>query len=100
MLQEILSEVRSAKFYAVQADETTDVAHNKQLRIAIWWVDENYTIFEEPIGLVHVPSTDANTLTAILKEVLRCNLLLDLCRGQAYDGAPICLVVSVGWLLK
>ena len=56
--------------------------------IAIRRVDENFTIFDKPVGLVQVNRTDANTPTATLKDVLlHCNLPLNLCRGQAYDGA-------------
>ena len=40
------------------------------------------------VGLVEVEMTDAATLTSTLKDVLlRCNLQLSQCRGQAYDGA-------------
>lgn len=72
LLREILFEIRSAKFYAVLADETADVSNNEQMCITIRWVDEEYTIFEEPIiiGLVQLPKTDANTLTLTLKDVL------------------------------
>ncbi len=61
VLREILSEIRSARFYAVQADEASDVSNNKQMYIAIRWVDKEYNISEQLIGLVHVPQTDANT---------------------------------------
>ena len=40
-----------------------------------YWVDDNYEIYEDPIGLIQVPKTDANTLTDTLKDVLvRCIL--------------------------
>ena len=53
----------------------------------IWWVDADYVIYENFIGMVHVPDTTA-TLTAIIKDVLiRCRLPLDNCKGQVYDGA-------------
>ena len=49
---------------------------------------DEYTILEEPIGLVQLPDTFANTLVTAIKDVLRrCNLPLALCRGQAYNGA-------------
>ena len=56
--------------------------------VAIRWVDKNYEIYEDPIGLVQVTKTDAGTLTSALKDVLiRCVLPINQCRGQAYDGA-------------
>ena len=52
------------------------------------WVGCDYNISEEPIGLVQLPDTFAKTLVAQIKDVLiRCNLPLDMCRGQAYDRA-------------
>ena len=40
------------------------------------------------VGLVEVETTDAATLCSIIKDVLlRVNLQLTQCRGQAYDGA-------------
>ena len=75
-------------WYAIKADEATDVSNNEQFNISIRWVDDEYTISEEPIGLVQLPDTFANTLVAVIKDVLRrCNLPLVICRGQAYDGA-------------
>ena len=40
------------------------------------------------MGLVHVPNIKGETLFLSLKDILmRLNLPLELCRGQAYDGA-------------
>ena len=70
------------------ADETRDISNSEQLTIIIHWVDMNYDIHEDLISMVHVPATTTATLTAVIKDVLmRCILPLDLCRGQAYDGA-------------
>lgn len=56
--------------------------------LAIRWVDNSYTIHEDAIGLFKVPNTTAETLFSIIKDILvRCNLSLLHCRGQAYDGA-------------
>ena len=46
------------------------------------------TIYEDPLELVHVPKTDANALTSVVKDCLiRFSLPISQCRGQAYDGA-------------
>ena len=64
--------------------ETTDVSKHEQFNICIRWVDNEYTISEEPIGLVQLPDTFANTLVAVIKDVIRgCNLPLVMYRGQA-----------------
>ena len=69
-------------------DETRDVSNSEQRSIVIRWVDTDYIIYEEFIGMVHVPDTRASTLTTAIKDVsTRCMLPLDNCRGQAYDSA-------------
>ena len=50
--------------------------------------NDNYEVYEDPIGLVQVPTKDAETLYTTLRDVcIRRMLPLEKCRGQAYDGA-------------
>ena len=78
----------TACFFAIQADEATDVACNEQMCVSIQWVNKEYEIFEEPIGLVQLTKTDSATIFATLKDVLVCCILpISMCKGQAYDGA-------------
>ena len=68
--------------------ETADVASHEQLNLTIRYVNNDYIISEDSIGLFSLPDTTAKTLHAVVKDLLlRCNLPLLLCRGQAYDGA-------------
>ena len=70
------------------ADEATDAANKEQLNVTIRWVDDDYEINEDPIRLLCLPSTTADIICTGIKDVLvRCELPLSLCRGQAYDGA-------------
>lgn len=56
--------------------------------VVIRWVDDDYEIYEDPIGLMQVPKMDAETLTSALKDILVCCILpLSQCKGQTYDGA-------------
>lgn len=88
VLRGLLTEIRSASWFTLIADEATDVNYKEQMCVVIRWVDEDYEIYEDPIGLIQVPKTDADTLTNALKDVLvRCILPLNQCRGQPYDGA-------------
>ena len=75
-------------WYAIIADEATDVNNNEKFNISIRWVGCEYTISEEPTGLAQLPDKFANTLVTAIGDVLRrCNLPLGMCRGQGYDGA-------------
>lgn len=90
VLGRILDSVKSSNpsRYAIIADEATDVNNNEQFNISIRWVGYDYTISEEPTGLVHFPDIFSNTLvTAITDVIRRCNLPLDMCRSQGYHGA-------------
>ena len=88
LLRQLLDNIRKARWFAILADETTDITNCEQLSISIRWVIENYVIHEDFIGLVHVPRLTSSVLTEALKDIIvRCSLPLAQCRGQAYDGA-------------
>lgn len=75
-------------WFGIIADEATDVSNREQLKLSIRWVNDNYEVSEDPVRLFALPNTTANTITEVIKYLLiRCNLPLSLCRGQAYDGA-------------
>ena len=50
-------------------------------------VDDKLEIHEDPIELINVPKTDANTLMACSKDcLLRCCLPISQCCRQGYNG--------------
>ncbi len=64
------------------------VANEEPLNLSLRWVDDEYVVNEDPIGLFVLPNTTADTITSVIKDLLiRCDMPLSLCRGQAYDGA-------------
>ena len=90
LLRTLLEKIRKCtpSWYALIGDEATDVASHKDFNLSIRWVDDDYTIHEDPIGLFCLPNTTFETLFAVVKDILiRCALPLAQCRGQAYDGA-------------
>ena len=88
LLWQLLSSIHEATWYALVADETSDVANQEQLSVSIRWVTRAHEINEDFIGFVHVPQTTSDTVTAAIKDVLICCALpLAQCRGQSYDGA-------------
>ena len=83
-----MKNVTGPVWYAIIADEATDVVHTEQLNVSIRWVNDNYEVYEDAMGLCRVPDTKAGTLCTLIKDLLvRCALPLEFCRGQAYDGA-------------
>ena len=88
ILRTLLHELREAQWFSLIADETRDISGSEKLSVSLRWVEDNYTIHEDLVGLMEVEMTNAETLTSTIKDLLlRCNLQLCHCRGQAYDGA-------------
>ena len=90
VLRKIIARVQHGDpaWYALIADEATDVTYAEQLNISVRYVDKDFVIHEDSLGLCRLPSTDAATISSVIKDVLlRTSLPLSLCRGQAYDGA-------------
>ena len=88
ILRDIISKVTSAKWYAIIADEATDVSGTEQVSISDRWVNSCYEVHEDLLGLKELPDTKAVTIHHKVKEFLvKCPLSISQCRGQAYDGA-------------
>ena len=88
VLRGMLSNIHKSKFFSVICDETQDVSCKEQLCISIRWVDDDYDIHEDLVGMHKVDTTDAETLVTVIKDCLiRCSLPLNNLHGQAYDGA-------------
>lgn len=66
LLRQLLTRMRAERFFSIMADETRDMSNHEQMSIVIRWVDTDY--------IIH-------------KDLIRCVLPLEICRGQAYDGA-------------
>ena len=88
ILRDVLGDIRKAKWFSIMADETRDVANREQLVICIRWVNQKNEVMEDPVGLVNLENTTANTIHAVISDCLiRLNLAMENCKGQAYDGA-------------
>lgn len=99
-LRQVLQNIRDAKWFAAITDEVRDTVNAGQLTVSFRWSDNNYSIHEDPIGLVQVPKTDAETHSSALRDVLaRCMLPLNKYRGQAYDGTSNISGPKIGVLL-
>ena len=60
VLENILVEVKEAKFFSILIDETPDVAHQKQVTFILWYVDSQCSVQERFIGLLQVSKRIAN----------------------------------------
>ena len=88
ILRHIASSLHSSPFLTVMIDETTDVSNHEQVVVCVRWVNADFDIQEDFIGLSQVDQIDAGTLVGVIKDIfLRMNISLHKLRGQCYDGA-------------
>ena len=62
ILCSVLSEIHEAPFYAILADEATDINRHEQMCVCVRWVNDHYEVSEDVLGLMQVPKTDSVTL--------------------------------------
>ena len=89
ILRDILSiSINKAKYFALMADEVTDISNKEQVVICLRYVDDKFEPQEDFIGLCSVNSITADALVSVFKDaMLRMNLSIQNCRGQCFDGA-------------
>ena len=88
VLHSVLTKIKhcSPSWYAIIADEATDIANREQLNLSIRWVNDDYEVSEDPVGLYCLPDTKSDTIHSAVVDVLtRCALPFAMC--QAYDRA-------------
>ena len=82
VLRLFLSNIKRCKpsWYSIIAVEATDIIYNEQFNVSIQYVDDDYVVCEDSIGLVPLPNITASTLAALLRDMLTCCALpLSLC---------------------
>ncbi len=87
ILADIISEIKTAKFFSVLADEVS--SHNiEHLAICLRFVDQECNIREEFISFIQMERVRAvDIASAIISSIENLGLNLESLRGQGYDGA-------------
>lgn len=88
VLQQILCEVRKAKYFGLIVDSSPDVTHTDQLSIVLRYVNEDAEPKERFIAFL--PLNDHKSLSlsnCVLNVLENCDLDILNCRGQSYDNA-------------
>ena len=87
VIRDLVADIRGG-FFAIIADEYTDVSNKEQLTICIRWIDKSLEVHEDFLGFFNIPDTGAETIVSVIKAVLlKLQLSLAYCRGRCYDGA-------------
>ena len=85
----VVNEVKEAKYFSILADEGTDVSVKEQLSLVIRFVDSASNIREEFLGFIHCVKGTSGAAIAdlIFGQIKTFGLDMNNCRGQGYDGA-------------
>ena len=61
MAQEIVrglsNQIKTSKFFAILADETTDASNREQLVIRLRWLDDKFNVHEDMVGFYQIDDT-------------------------------------------
>ena len=88
VLDRILKEVRTAQWYSIMVDETTDCSRKEQMVLCFRICDEELKVHELFVCFCELEHQDAETLFSTVKQVLNnSNININHCRGQCFDGA-------------
>ena len=60
-------------FFTIRADETAEKSNKKQVVVCIRWVDSNFTVHEDFVGLRPVVRTIADEIAGITKVMFLCD---------------------------
>ncbi|KYN28567.1 Zinc finger MYM-type protein 1 [Trachymyrmex cornetzi] len=88
VVRQNLEIIKSADFYAISLDETSDISRLEQVSICIRIALDNLTTMEFFMGFYSTENTKAQTLFDIVNDVhTPYDLKFSNLRGQCYDGA-------------
>jgi len=84
----LINQIKSAKYFSIIIDETTDNTCTEQVSICFRIVDDNFNISELFLGFFDTEYTNSIALFTLITNVLtKFGLAISDCRGQCYDGA-------------
>ena len=100
-LRKILQCMQQSPFLALMVDETTDIANKEQLTVVLRWIDDNFDVFEEFVGMYFLQTTTADSIVAAITDVLmRFQVPFSKIRGQCYDGCSTMAGIRGGVAVK
>ncbi|CAF4636014.1 unnamed protein product [Rotaria sp. Silwood1] len=88
IISQIVSEIKTCKYYSVMIDETTDITRHQQVSLVIRYTDDQFNVYERFLGFERASDTTGLGLFNLLIEWLN-KLGLDIKNivGQGFDGA-------------
>lgn len=93
--QNLLKNIRKAKYFGLMFDSTPDQAHREQVSEVVRYVEVNFEkktvrVAESFLGFIQINLKDAESLVeTILNQLEKDEMELQDCRSQCYDNAPV-----------
>ena len=69
VLRKVLKDIHESPFLAVMVDETTDKSNKEKLTFVIRWVNNDFTVAEDVLGLYGLLAIDAQSIMQTMKDV-------------------------------
>lgn len=89
ILKQISSELQRASCFSIMCDETKDIRKTEQLSVVLRYY-MNGVIYERFLGFQAATELDAASLFNYIKDILvKCNIDIQKCIAQTYDGANV-----------
>lgn len=90
ILRKVVESIKSADFYCMMSDETTDISKKEQMVFVVRWISDTFDIHESCLGLYECERTTAEHIVKLIMDIhTRFSIDIDKCRGQNYDGAEV-----------
>jgi len=90
IIRTVIANIQRAQYFAVIADESTDISSKNQLSVSLRWVDETFTVQEDFIGLYKMYGANADDISKMIEDTfLRLGLPITHLHGQGYDGVSV-----------
>ena len=70
MLRQNIESLEQTSFITLMVEETIDITNKEHVVFCLCWVDHEFKVHEEFIGLHAIDSTDASHIFAVIKAVL------------------------------
>ena len=84
-----LKDIKKSPYFAIMADEYTDVANKEHVSTCVRWIEpKTLVVHEDFLGFYEVPNIKSVTIKNVIIDALtRFQLSLSQLHGQTYDGA-------------
>ncbi|CAK6976724.1 zinc finger MYM-type protein 1-like [Scomber scombrus] len=87
--KQISEEIKEAGHFAIMVDESKDISKKEQISVVVRYL-HNETVLEEFLNFTPADGLDADSLLTSIKMTLsQCNIDVNSCIGQCYDGAAV-----------